>query len=280
MKNNGCFQYFRYLLIAFNFLPLALSAQPETSCNCAGMAPAGKGTLYVTAGYNLDWFSTSNIHFEDHTTDDYDFTLYKVKAEDRPGLKDLFHEDITIPQYSFRIGYWFNNKKDLAVEINYDHVKYVMIEGQRVHMTGSFRGEFYDQDTTLIHNFIRYEHTNGANYAMLDVVKRFNILHSNNQLHWLSAVAKAGGGFVLPRTDSWISGHHRDDTYHVAGFVVGGEVGLRYDFLKYAFLETTMKGCYANYFDVLLYGDGKASQHWWSAEYIFTLGLQIPVRLF
>ena len=29
-------------------------AQSQTSCHCAGMAPAGKGTVYVAAGYNLD----------------------------------------------------------------------------------------------------------------------------------------------------------------------------------------------------------------------------------
>lgn len=254
-------------------------AQSQTSCHCAGMAPAGKGTVYVAAGYNLDWFTRSNIHFIDYTTDHYDFTLYKVKAEDRPGLENLLEQDITVPQYSFRLGYWLNNKADLAIEINYDHVKYVMIQDQVVHMTGYFRGAYYDQDTTLIEDFIRYEHTNGANYAMLNIVKRFNIWHAPNEHHWVSAVGKAGAGFVLPRTDSFIAGHRRNDTYHVAGYVAGVDVGIRYDFLRYFFLETSMKGCIANYADVLLYGDGKASQHWLSAEYIFTLGLQAPLKL-
>lgn len=276
----------RFLIFTFPFflfgfqIPLHALAQADASCHCAGMAPAGKGTLYITGGYNLDWFTNSNIHFQDHTTDDFDFTLYHVQAKDRPGLKDLLHEDITIPQYSFRIGYWFNNRNDLAVEINYDHVKYVMTQDQRVHMTGEFRGEFYDQDTTLIRDFIRYEHTNGANYAMLNVVKRMNAWHSNNEKHWISVVLKAGGGFVLPRTESYIAGNHRNDTYHVAGYVAGIDAGLRYDFLKYFFLETSLKGCFANYTNVLLYGDGTASQHWWSAEYIFTLGLQAPVKIF
>jgi hypothetical protein len=147
-------------------------------------------------------------------------------------------------------------------------------------MTGSFRGEYYDIDTTLGNDFIRYEHTNGANYAMLDFVKRFDLWHAKNEKHWISAIAKAGGGFVLPRTESFIAGNHRNDTYHVAGYVVGLDGGMRYDFLKYFFLETSLKGCYANYFDVYLYGDGRASQHWWSLEYIFTIGLQAPIGLF
>jgi hypothetical protein len=243
------------------------------------MAGEKYGTLYFTAGYNLDWFTNSDIHFLDQTTDDYDFTLYNVKAKDRPGLEDMFHEDITIPQYSFRIGYWFNNKNDLGIEFNYDHVKYVMLQDQRVHMTGTFRGEYYDQDTTLVSNFIRYEHTNGANYAMLNLVKRSTLIHSKKENSWLSVVAKAGAGIVLPRSDTWIAGNRRNDTYHVAGYVMGLDAGLRYDFLRYFFLESTIKGCFANYTDVYLYGDGRANQHWWSLEYIFTIGLQAPVKL-
>jgi hypothetical protein len=81
------------ILNAFSFIGYS---QENVSCHCPGMAPEGKGTLYISAGYNLDWYTTSDIHFVDHTTDNYDFTLYNVKAEDRPGLEDLLHEDITI----------------------------------------------------------------------------------------------------------------------------------------------------------------------------------------
>ena len=259
--NNQLLKTFVTLFFLVN--GFASFSQQGYSCHCPGMAQAGSGTIYVSAGYNLDWYTKSDIHFVDHSTDDYDFTLYDVKAVDRPGLEDILHEDITIPQYSFRIGYWFNNKYDLGVEINYDHAKYVMVQDQRVHMKGYFRGEYYDGDTTLVYDFIRYEHTNGANYAMLDVVKRFNLWHSKNEKHWFSGIGKAGAGFVLPRTDSWIAGNHRNDTYHVAGVVMGLDGGLRYDFLKYFFVETSLKGCYANYFNVYLYGDGRASQHGW-----------------
>jgi hypothetical protein len=64
----------------------------------------------------------------------------------------------------------------------------------------------YDTDTTLLSKFIRYEHTNGANYGMINIVRRFNFWHSKNEKHRLSAVAKAGGGIVVPRTQSYIAG--------------------------------------------------------------------------
>ncbi|MEO8150491.1 MAG: hypothetical protein ABI723_22865 [Bacteroidia bacterium] len=271
----------RSLLIAIMCVCTQLYAQdkPE-SCHCPGMAPVGKGTFYFTFGYNLDWFTKSDIHFKSNGSGDFDFTIYNVKAEDRPGLKNMLHEDLTIPQYSYRFGYWLNNKKDLGFEISYDHVKYVMIQNQIVHLKGMINEKYYDQDTMLVPEFLQYEHTNGANYFMIEGIKRLNFYHAKNEKHWVSAIFKAGGGIVVPRSDTNVMGQHRNDTYHVAGVVFGGEAGLRYDFLKHFHLETTLKPCYANYFNVFLYGNGTASQHWFSMEYIFTLGFQFPAKIF
>lgn len=251
----------------------------DSLCHCPQQIKTGKGTFYITAGYNLDWFSKSDIHFRDKKTDDYDFTLYDLKAVDRDGLANLLNEDITIPQYSFRIGYFFNDKHDLGIEINYDHVKYVVVDNQQTHLKGYIRGEYYDMDTTFYKYFVDLEHTNGANYAMLALVKRMNLLHSKNNKHWLGAVFKAGAGFVYPRSDTRMFGVRRNDRYHVAGYVAGLEAGLRYDFFKYLFAETTFKGAYANYLNILLTGKGRARQHFYSLEWIFTIGIQFPLKL-
>ncbi|MEO5569649.1 MAG: hypothetical protein ABIT08_11570 [Bacteroidia bacterium] len=253
--------------------------QKKETCHCPGMAKSGKGTFYFSFGYNLDWFTRSDIHFKDTQTDNYDFTLYSVKGVDRPAIKYILEQDITLPQYSYRIGYFFNNKKDIGIEINYDHVKYIMVQNQTVHIKGQIHDSYLDQDTLLVESFIRYEHTNGANYFMINAVKRFNFLHSKNELHWLSATVRAGGGLVVPRTESYLFGLHRNDVYNVAGFVTGVDVGLRYDFLKNFYLETSGKGAYANYINVYLYGQGRAHQHWFSFEYIFTLGFQFGGKL-
>lgn len=266
--------------ISFIITGTTCDAQQNTeSCNCPGMTKKGFGTFYFTAGYNLDWFSRSTIHFKDHSTGNYDFTLYDLKATDRSGLnKDFFHTDIFIPQYSFRIGYWFNNTKNTGIEINYDHAKYVVVQGQPVHLKGTINEQQYDQDTTINPLFVAFEHTNGANFCMANFMKRYPVLHSRSQKHWLSVVAKAGGGFVLPRTETRVLGKHRNDMYHVAGYIAGIDIGLRYDFARFFFLEQSGKGCFANYTDVMLYGDGRASHHFFSFEYIFTLGVQFPAH--
>lgn len=246
------------------------------TCHCPAMNKPGKGTFYLSFGYNLDWFTKSDIHFKDNQSANYDFTLYNVSAEDRPGMSDLLHENLTVPQYSYRLGYLLNDKRDLGFEISYDHVKYVMTE-QRVHLKGEINGEYFDKDTMAGETFIRYEHTNGANYFMLNAVKRLNFLHSKNELHWLSGMVRVGAGLVLPRTESYLWGLHRNDTYHVAGYVTGVDLGLRYDFLKHFYFETSGKGAFANYTNVFLYRTGRAHQHWFSFEYIFVVGYQFAI---
>lgn len=273
-------KFFCKNLIVLFMLFATDKASSQDLCNCPQQSKAGKGTLYLTLGYNLDWFSKSDIHFKDRTTDDYDFTLYKLRASDRDGLANLLNEDITIPQYSFRLGYFFNDKHDLGIEINYDHVKYVVLKDQPVHIKGDIRGQYYDMDTTFYAGLVEFEHTNGANYAMIDLVKRKNLLHSKNKKHWLGAIIKGGAGFVYPRSDTRILGTRRNDRYHIAGYVVGGELGLRYDLFKYLYAETTFKGAYANYVNVLLVGDGRAHHHFFSMEWVFTIGFQLPVKIF
>ena len=272
-----------FLLIiqpALLFAQLPVQDEAFNSCHCPGMAKGSKGTFYFAFGYNLDWFTRSDIHFKDVTTDNYDFTLYDVKAIDRDGIKYIFEDDLTLPQYSYRIGYFFNDKHDLGIEINYDHVKYIVLQDQTVHIKGQIHDTYLDKDTVLDDSFIRYEHTNGANYFMINGVKRFNFLHSKNELHWLSGVVRAGGGLVVPRSDTYLWGNHRNDTYHIAGYVVGLDIGLRYDFLKNFFLETSGKGAFANYTHVYLYNQGRANQTWFSFEYIFTIGVQFGTKIF
>jgi hypothetical protein len=263
------------ILICLGLKP-AFCQKQNAKCTCPVPKP-GKGTFYFLFGYNLDWFSKSDIHFKDTETSNYDFTLYDVEAVDRPGLKNMLHSNITIPQYSFRLGYYFKNRCDLGIEINYDHVKYVAVDNQPVHLKGTIEGVFYDKDTIMQPAFVRYENTNGANYCIVNLVKRITLLCTKNRKHYLSTVLKAGGGFVFPRTSSTILGRHRNDTYHVAGYVLGADAGLRYDFFRNFCFETSLKGAFANYTDVLLAGKGRANQHFFSLEYIFTLGIQFPL---
>jgi len=263
------------ILLIMSFCALTFA---QEICNCPQQTKQGKGTFYFTGGYNFDWFAKGTMHFEDHTTNNYDFTLYDVKAVDKKEeLKNILHEDITIPQYSFRIGYWFNNKRDLGIELNYDHAKYKVLRNQTLHLKGQIHGKEYDLDTLVTSSFLKFEHSNGANFCVVNIIKRQNLLHNRNKKLWLGAVFKYGFGFVYPRTDVTIFGISRNDKYHVAGYVTALETGFRFDLFKYFFLETTLKGVFANYNNVLLPGDGRAKHKVYGVEYIALCGLQFPL---
>ncbi len=235
------------------------------------------GTFFFSFGYNFDSFSKSDLHFKNTNGDKYDFTIFNAKAIDKDGVKDIFHQDITIPQYSYRIGYFFNDKHNLGVEFSYDHVKYVVVQNQVVRVKGTIHGEYIDKDTVLTPGFVKFEHTNGANYFMINLLKRHTLFVSPNKSHWFSALFKPGAGIVYPRSDVSMFGKRLNYKYHAAGYVVALDAGFRYDFFRHFFLEGSMKGAFANYINVYLPDGGKAHHHFFSFEYIATLGYQFGI---
>jgi hypothetical protein len=243
-----------------------------------------KGNFYFSWGYNKDWFSKSDIHFKNTTTEynsdnhpkSYDFTLYDVEAKDRTGFRDILRTDITIPQYVYRIGYYFNDKHDLGIEINFDHVKYIMRDWQTVRLKGTIHGQYFDKDTMLSPvDFIAFEHSDGANFLLLNLVKRHKLLNSKNNRHHLSAIGKVGAGIGVPKTRVQMFGEVLDNRFHIAGYVAALDAGFRYD-SRYFFAEYTGKGSFANYTNVLVCGEGKANHHFWTFEHILTVGIQFP----
>lgn len=264
----------------------ALQAQDEI-CDCPGMSKKGKGSFYFSWGYNRDWYSKSDLHFENSSGeynpatgnyDSYNFTIYDVKAKDRPGFRDILRTDLTIPQYVYRLGYYFNDKRDLGIEINFDHAKYVMEGWQTLRVKGTIMGKQVDADTLVSpDNFLHFEHTDGANFLMLNAMKRQRLFVSPRKKLWLSAVIKAGAGIVIPKTDVTLFGQRINNRFHVAGYIAGVETGLRIDAYKHFFLEYTAKGAFANYTNVLVCGAGKANHYFWVFENILTLGVQFAM---
>lgn len=245
-----------------------------------------KGNFYISWGYNREAYTRSTIHFRNNGNPElkdqfgvYDFKIYKAKAEDRPdfyALTDI--KNFTIPQFSCRVGYYFNNNKDEGFELNYDHAKYVVSEGQTVRIKGNAFGVAFDKDTIIDSHYIHFEHTDGANFMMFNYLKRWKLWKSNNQKSNIGIVVKPGIGFVLPRTDVTIFGNRLNNDWHIAGVVTGVETGARLEFFKYFCAEFTGKIGYANYVSCLVQGkgNGKASHQFGFAETILTLGFQYP----
>lgn len=234
--------------------------------------------IYLQWGYNRDVYSKSTIHFTNG--DQYDFKVHDAKAHDQPNF-EAFRKtplDITIPQNSFRIGFYLNKKHTHAIEINFDHAKYVVDSKQTLHVSGTLPGGREIDKDTLIHPwFMSFEHTNGANFYHINYVGQHELWHSKKKMH-ASVVWKAGMGIVVPRSDVILFEKQTDNQYHVAGYVMGLEGGLRFYPLKNLFLEATVKGGYANYLDVLTVQGGRASHSFRYGEVIGLVGYDINFK--
>ena len=244
------------------------------------------GSFYISAGFTRAWWGKSDLHLVDRSNkyheatglnNNYDFTVYKVEANDRPDfdkLTDIIN--FTVPQYAYRLGYYFNNKADIGLEINYDHTKYIVQDYQRVHIKGDINGTYIDADTILNpKTLLHFEHSDGANFLLFNFVKRWKFINPSKMFN-ASWVAKAGVGIVIPRTDVTLFGERFNNDFKIAGWMAGVETGLRVEFFKYAFFEFVGKASYADYVNafVLGKGNGRASHHVSAYQLTLTLGAQ------
>ncbi len=242
------------------------------------------GKFYFTWGYTRAWYSKSDIHVSNNTnhyypetgrTHNYDFTIYDAKANDRADFNQIPDiVNITIPQFVFRVGYYFKKYKDIGIEINYDHAKYVVRDYQTVHIKGHFNGEYIDKDTLLNpYNLLHFEHTDGANFWMLNFVKRWSLFNPSKKLN-IGYVVKPGAGVVIPRTDVTVLGTRMNNDWHIAGWIAGIENGIRIEFLKHGVFEFVGKGVFADFRRSLVLGknNGKASHHFFALQLTATLG--------
>jgi hypothetical protein len=255
-KSSGLFILFQCILLT----AASQTLQKQTK----------KGVLYGAFGSQRIFYSPSTIRLISGSTPSFDFTLYKAKAKDEGGIK--FH---TAPQFSYTIGYYFKNK-GFGLEYHYDHIKYFLTQNQRVHLKGTINGVSYDKDTTLISGFVQLEHSDGANYAMVNIVKWIPLIYDKRKDPIIELLLKAGIGVVNPKTNSTIMGDYRDDQYHISGYVVGAEPGFRLHFAKYGIATASLKGTFANYNHFLI-AHGFGSQKWFGLQFNYMAGVQIPL---
>ena len=210
-----------------------------------------KGSLYGYWGYNRAHFSPSNLHF---SGPDYDFTLYDVKATDRPTKfgKEYFNlAKLSIPQYNVRLGYHLNDR--FAVSFGNDHMKYVVASDQAVRISGvidSFNlpsrfydGQYLNDTITLSPDFFAFEHSDGFNFVSIDVeylqpLKEWRGL----AFDWNNGI---GGVWMVTRTRVFIMEDGLDNDFHIAGFAMAAKTGPQLSYKNKLFLLGEVKAGYA-----------------------------------
>lgn len=213
-----------------------------------------KGKLYFYWGWNGSSYSKSDISFKG---DNYSFTLKNVKAQDRQSKfsadKFLNPGNATIPQYNFRVGYYFHNNWDVSFGI--DHMKYVVEQGSTAQISGTinnsgteFDGSFFEDDIVIQEGFLEFEHTDGLNFVNFDIRHTNQLIDANKVKFDLTK--GLGAGLLYPKTNATLLNNERYDAFNVAGYGISAVAGLRIEFFKRFFIQSELKGGFINLPDV------------------------------
>lgn len=120
-----------------------------------------KPRFYFSWGYNKDWYVNNNIKVNQPSLRNK-YTFLKVNGMDKTGWEaGLLNQDLTIPQYNYRLGHHINEK--WAFEINFDHTKY-QVTNQQLHIKGTYEGRNVDSTFARTGNNLTYQLNNGANF--------------------------------------------------------------------------------------------------------------------
>lgn len=265
----------KYCLALIAILPFI--NQSALAQNKSNWSFVKNGSLYFSWGYNTEWYTRSTVHVKQPSLGN-NYKLVRVRAHDHPGWDEgLFSVPLTIPQYNYRVGYFFNEKQDLAIEINFDHTKYIIADEQDVHIQGQFNGQKVNTTRRFSKKDSSYYYlNNGANFLLFNLVKRFRLVQPgpNNNLK-LDMLAKAGIGPVIPHVENSFFGQANDPGFQIGGWNTGIETAFRLTAFKYAYLEFAQKFDYARYSHLKVY-EGRARQSFGTYELILSLGFTLP----
>lgn len=213
-----------------------------------------KGNFSLYWGWNRAYYSTSDIRF---SGTDYDFILKDVIAKDRQSTFDsriyLNPKNITIPQYNVRLAYFIKDK--YQVSIGTDHMKYVMQNNQTVKIDGhiensgtKYDGNYDNRDIDLTKDFLLFEHTDGLNYANIELRIFDTFFERKNFI--LSLNGGLGSGILIPRTNTTLLNKDRYDQFHLSGYGINAIAALNLTFFDYFFIQTECKGGFIHMPDI------------------------------
>ena len=244
-------------ILILNYL---LSSVLGFTQNADNKSVAGK--FYFYWGYNRSAFAASDLHLKGAN---YNFTLQKIKAFDRPSpfSAELYFSPstLTIPQYDYRIGYVFKSNWNLSLGV--DHMKYVVEQNQTVSMTGTispaasaqYAGTYNNQPFVVKEDFLQVEHTDGLNLVSLDLGYQRDMIHFDKINMTLNGHASMGAGLMVPRTDSHVFGVGQNNRFHVAGYGLSATAGLEARFWKNIFFRAQLRSGWISMPDILLNND-------------------------
>lgn len=227
-------------------LPFASDAQYKKLKKKVSYA---QGTLFGYWGYNRCGFTKSNMHF---VGSGYDFTLGGASAHDNPekfGRAYVNPSQITVPQFNARLGYYI--KDHWALSLGYDHMKYIFKDHNEVTLSGTidpsvgaqWSGIYSGEHIVTNRDSFHYENSNGLNYIRVELT-RTDMLKKFGRNEWFAISSNLGisAGGLLSYNDFTFAGQKNTATVSMSGYGLSLHAGLRLEFFRHIFLQTSYSG--------------------------------------
>lgn len=207
-----------------------------------------KQQFYLYWGYNRSAYTTSDIRM---VGNGYDYTLYDVRAKDKPEAFDpkvYFNiTKISIPQFNIRGGWAITDR--LWLSGGYDHMKYVVRNDQTVKISGTidssasaqYAGTYDQNDVELKSDFLAFEHTDGLNFISFDLDYVSPLWKSKNEKFCLDHLIGVSTGILFPRTDVIIFDKRGPNIWNLAGVGLAIKSQLRFYVFNHFFIEGVAK---------------------------------------
>ncbi|HXP52295.1 MAG TPA: hypothetical protein VN922_20225 [Bacteroidia bacterium] len=229
------------------------------------------GRFYASWGYNHEWYTHSSIAVDQPSLNN-NYTFENLTAHDHIGWDRVFQVQLSIPQYNYRLGYFFDEAQKWGVEINFDHAKYVTTQGYNAEVKGTMGGRKVDTMVYLDNNTLKWQLNNGANWFHISLVRKLAIFSTKDNNFVIYGLVKAGIGPNVPHVDDIIFGQQNWPHFQVGGVNAGVEGLIRLTFFKYAYIEYCNTFDYADYWGLKVY-QGNAAQNFGAYEMIANIGV-------
>lgn len=228
------------------------------------------GSVYIFIGSNSPTFGASDIKIEQGSGGNVSsYTLNKVAGDNNTTLSKGLSNNI-------RVGYFFDYNQTFAIELAYDPVKYHVTDGQSVRLSGTMDNKPIDTAFAFAAANGYYYNLDGANLLSLNLVRRFQLIQDKRHFVRLDALAKAGGGVLMPHITNSVAGKPSEyPSFQLAGWNAGIEAALRVTLFRYVFVEAGYRYTYASYTDVGVY-NGTATQKLGVSQVLFGGGITFP----
>jgi hypothetical protein len=240
--------YFSLIRISILFIacfsPLLLQAQ-----NAKAQNSTFAGNFNFSIGLGSNFYSKSNLKF---SGSGYDFSLDDVALwQNSPAFSMPDFSKLLSNQYNISVGY--NIRRGVNLSLGSDRLKYGIKPGQTVFLNGyvssemdtvsNLSGQYTNELINLDSARIQFGSDVGMSFVSIELNLMKNLYRTKRRNFVVNAIYGIGAG-VLHTNSTFNFGGFEESKSSLSGFGLNANVGLRFEFFKYFYLQPTLSAAF------------------------------------